>query len=506
MFSAGLFRTLSFFALMAVWVARAADRPNVVLIYADDVGWGDVGCYGATSVRTPNIDRLAREGLRFTDAHSPSATCTPSRYAMLTGEYAWRRKGTGVLPGDAALILDPARPTLASRFRTAGYRTGVVGKWHLGLGPGPGKTDWNGEIRPGAFEVGFDHSYLMPATGDRVPCVYVENGRVVDVDPADPITVRFGQPFPGEPTGKSHPGLLRVHPSHGHDMTIVNGISRIGYMTGGKAALWRDEDMADVFTREARRFIASAGEKPFFLYFSLHDIHVPRVPHPRYVGRTGMGPRGDVLVELDDCVGAILGELTARGLDRNTLVIFTSDNGPVVDDGYRDDAVERLGGHRPAGPFRGGKYSKFEGGTRVPLITWWPGRIRPGVSDALVCQVDFPASFGALTGTVVPREDAPDSVNLLGALLGDARTGRDHLVEHANGLALREGPWKFIPASSGNPVAWQTGIETGNAAGPQLYDLATDPSERRNLAGDHPDRVRSMAARLEAIRTRDGAE
>ena len=356
MFSAGLLRTLPFLALMAVWAARAAGAPNVVLIYADDVGWGDVGCYGATSVATPNIDRLAREGLRFTDAHQPSATCTPSRYAMLTGEYAWRRKGTGVLPGDAALILDPARPTLASRFRTAGYRTGVVGKWHLGLGPGPGKTDWNGEIRPGPFEVGFDHSYLMPATGDRVPCVYVENGRVVGADPTDPITVRFGQPFPGQPTGKSHPGLLRVHPSHGHDMTIVNGISRIGFMTGGAAALWRDEDMADVFTREARRFIASAGDKPFFLYFSLHDIHVPRVPHPRYVGRTGMGPRGDVLVELDDCVGAILWELAARGLDRNTLVIFTSDNGPVVDDGYRDDAVERLGGHRPAGPFSGGKY------------------------------------------------------------------------------------------------------------------------------------------------------
>ena len=485
--------------------AFAQPRPNVVLIYADDLGYGDVSAYGSRRVKTPNIDRLAREGIRFTDAHAPASTCTPSRYAMLTGEYAWRKPGTGVLPGDAALIVEPGRTTLGSLFQKSGYATGVVGKWHLGLGQAQG-PDWNAEIRPGPNDIGFESAFIMAATGDRVPTVYVENRRVVGLDPADPIRVQYGQPIGDWPTGRANPELLKVHPSHGHDQTIVNGVSRIGYMTGGKAALWKDEEMTDVFTGKATAFLERQRAKPFFLFFSLHEPHVPRVPHPRFVGATPMGPRGDAIAQLDWSVGQILATLDRLKLTGNTLVVFTSDNGPVIDDGYRDQAVEKLGDHTPAGPFRGGKYSTFEGGTRVPFIVRWPARIKPAISDALVSQVDLLASFAALTGSSLSDADARaarDSENVLPALLGTAKTARTELVEQAGArLALRQGRWKYIAPSTGPRIQQNTNTELGNDPEPQLYDLTTDPAERTNLAATHPDRVREMAARLEGIRAR----
>jgi arylsulfatase A-like enzyme len=479
--------------------AAAQPGPNIVLIYADDLGYGDVSAYGARSVSTPNIDRLAKGGLRFTDAHSAAATCTPSRYALLTGEYAFRKPGTGVLPGDAALIIEPGRTTLPSMLRSAGYATGVVGKWHLGLGP-KGGPDWNGDIRPSPNDIGFDHSFIMAATGDRVPTVYVENRRVVGLDAADPITVSYAAPVDGSATGKSNPEQLRMAPSHGHDQTIVNGISRIGYMKGGRAALWKDEDMADEFTRRAVRFIEQQKARPFFLFFALHDPHVPRVPHPRFAGKTTMGPRGDVIVETDWSVGEILDTLDRLKLTDNTLVLFTSDNGPVVDDGYKDDAVAKLGSHTPAGPFRGGKYSHFEGGTRVPFIVRWPGRVNPGVSDALISQVDFLASLAALVKKPLAAGDAPDSVDTLGALLGTTKVGRTELVEQAGGQALRVGQWKYIEASKRPRMNVETNTELGNDAVPQLYDLGTDPGERQNVAGKFPEKLAELQARLEAIR------
>ncbi|MBL9129275.1 MAG: arylsulfatase [Verrucomicrobiales bacterium] len=496
---------LAAFATGNLLRARAADSaprlPNIVLVYADDLGWGDTGCYGARAIPTPNIDRLAKAGLRFTDAHATSATCTPSRYALMTGEYPWRRKGTGVLPGDAALIVEPGRTTLPSMLRQAGYATGVVGKWHLGLGST--NLNWNAEIRPGPLEIGFDSAFVMAATGDRVPCVYVENHRVANLDPADPIHVRYGAPVGQEPTGKDHPELLRLRPSHGHDQTIVNGISRIGYMTGGRSARWNDETMADTFAAKAGEFVRRHRDRPFFLYFALHDPHVPRTPHPRHVGKTRLGPRGDAIVQADASVGALLDVLDDLRLATDTLVLFTSDNGAVVDDGYQDRAVELLADHRPNGPWRGGKYSKFEAGTRVPFVVRWPGRIAPGVSDALVSQVDLLATLASLVGRQLAPGDAPDSRDILPALLGRSPIGRDHLVEHANGLALRQGSWKFIPESPGAAIAWQTGIETGNSEAPQLYDLSIDPAESRNLAADDADRVAAMRKFLSRIRQQE---
>jgi arylsulfatase A-like enzyme len=486
-------------AALALRGAQAA-RPNIVLIYADDLGYGDVSCYGAKRVKTPNIDRLAAGGVRFTNAHSSAATCTPSRYSLMTGEYAWRKQGTGVLPGDARLIIEPQRPTLPSMLKGQGYRTGVVGKWHLGLGAG--EVDWNSSIKPGPAEIGFDYSFLIPATGDRVPCVYVENQRVVGLDPKDPIRVNYQGPVADEPIGKARPELLKLHPSHGHDMAIVNGVSRIGYMTGGKSALWVDEDMADVITGKAVDFIGREKKGPFFLYFATHDIHVPRMPHKRFQGKTGMGPRGDAIVEFDWSVGQVLDALDKHGLTENTIVLFTSDNGPVVDDGYKDEAVVKLGDHRPAGPLRGGKYSNFEAGTRVPFVLRWPKEVKGGAtSQALVCQIDLFASLGKLTGANLSTAAAPDSLDTLAALLGKSQQGRDYLVEQASVLSLIEGNWKYIEPSDRSKINKNTNTEMGNDRAPQLYDLANDTGETKNVAAEHPEKVKSMADRLAKIRS-----
>jgi arylsulfatase A-like enzyme len=495
-------RSLFVVFLLCLWTAApaAAQAPrNIVLIYADDLGYGDVSAYGATALATPGIDRLAREGVRFTDAHAPAATCTPSRYSLLTGEYAWRKPGTGILPGDARLIIEPGRTTLASLLGRAGYTTGVVGKWHLGLGP-EGGPDWNGQIAPGPNEVGFGSSFIMAATGDRVPTVFVENGRVVGLDPADPIQVSYAKPVGDWPTGAERPDLLTMRPSHGHNQTIINGISRIGYMTGGRTALWKDEELGDVFTREAVEFIERHRATPFFLYFSLHEPHVPRVPHPRFVGHTMMGPRGDAIAQLDWSVGQVLDTLDRLGLAENTLVMFTSDNGPVIDDGYHDRAVEALGSHRPAGPFRGGKYSSFEAGTRVPFLVRWPSRVKTGVSDALVSQIDLLASAAVLTNQPLADADAPDSRNVLPALLGSSPVGRVDLIEQAGGLAVRQGSWKYIEPNKRPAMNPQTNTELGNSPEPQLYDLSTDPGERTNLAAQRADKVKELQLLLDEVR------
>ena len=493
-------------ALMGCSAMRAnaspIKHPNIVIIYADDLGYGDLSCYGATRVKTPNIDKLAADGVRFTNAHAPSATCTPSRYAMLTGEYAWRREGTGIAAGDAKMIIGTDRITLPSILRDAGYVTAVVGKWHLGLGDG--NVDWNKEIKPGPRQIGFDYSFLIPATGDRVPCVFTENGRVINLDPSDPIQVSYGKKIGTDPTGKENPDLLKMKYSHGHDCTIVNGISRIGYMTGGNSARWVDEDIADTITSKAVKFIADNKDRPFFLYFSTHDIHVPRIPNPRFVGKTEMGPRGDAIVQFDRwSAGQVIDALEKYGLTRDTLVILTSDNGPVWDDGYKDDANEKLGDHKAAGPLRGGKYSAFDAGTRVPFIVRWPNGAAQGTtSDALTCQVDLMGSFARLTGQKLSRDAGPDSLDMLDTLIGRSKKGRDSLVEHTQvgPLAIIEGDWKYIEASNRSQVAWQTGIDTGARKKPQLYNLAEDLGEKNNLIDEKPEKAKHLADLLQNLK------
>lgn len=481
--------------------SQAYEKPNIIIIYADDLGYGDVNCYGATGIKTPNIDRAAKEGLRFTNAHCTSATSTPSRYSLLTGEYAWRRKGTGIATGDAVAIIQPDRFTLPDVMKGAGYTTGVVGKWHLGLGPSTG-ADWNGEITHAPMDIGFDYTFIIPATGDRVPCVFVENRRVVNLDPKDPIRVSFGDPILDEPTGKDHPELLKMHPSHGHDMTIVNGISRIGYMSGGKSALWVDENIADVITGKAVSFIEKNKDNPFFLYFATHDIHVPRVPHQRFAGKSGMGPRGDVILEFDWSVGEILNTLDRLKLTRKTIVIISSDNGPVVDDGYKDQAVELLGNHKPSGPLRGGKYSAFDGGTRVVFIARWPGNIKSGTSDALFSQIDLMSSFATLTGQKIPDGAGTDSFDALKTLLGKSKAGREWLVEHSASqkLSVIKGDWKYIEPGPGQKIQVNTNTETGNDPNPQLYNLKNDLGEKNNVAGQNPEVLRQMVELLKSVR------
>lgn len=484
-------------------------KPNVVIILADDLGFGDIACNGSfNTIATPNVDRLAAQGVRFANAHATAATSTPARYSILTGEYAWRRPGTGIAPGDAAMIVTPQHQTLPEMMQRAGYTTAAIGKWHLGLGDKAGQQDWNGIVTPGLKDIGFDYSYIMAATADRVPCVYIENGKVVGLDlenhPEDSIHVSYSKPFPGEPTGRKNPELLKMKASHGHDMAIVNGIGRIGYMTGGGPALWVDENIADTITNRAVQFIEREAKKeePFFLYFCTNDVHVPRSPHERFAGKSGMGPRGDAILQFDWSVGKVLDALDSLGIADNTLVILSSDNGPVVDDGYQDRAVELLGDHKPWGRFRGGKYSIFEAGTRVPAIARWPKRIPAGkVSDAAASQVDWFASLAALVGQELSEGEAPDSRDHLEVWLGkDRKKGRAYIVENAGTLSITVDDWKYIAPSGGAARNNDVNIELGNSKEPQLYNLAEDMGERNNLAAQYPEKVAELAAMLEGVR------
>ena len=485
-------------------------RPNVIIIFADDLGYGDLECYGAKNVATPNVNRLADEGTRFTNAHATAATSTPSRYSMLTGEYAWRHPDTDVAPGDAGMIIRPEKYTMADLFHNAGYRTSALGKWHLGVGDKTGKQDWNAPLPCALGDIGFDYSYIMAATADRVPCVFIENNFIANYDPEAPIYVSYERNFEGEPTGKDNPELLtNQKPSHGHDQSIVNGISRIGYMKGGGKALWKDENIADSITEHAVKYIKENADKPFFMYFATNDVHVPRFPHDRFRGKNPMGVRGDAIVQFDWSVGRILDTLDSLGIADNTLVILSSDNGPVVDDGYDDQAEELLNGHSPTGNLRGGKYSAFEGGTRIPMIVRWPNGWVPAgqTSEALSSQIDWMSSMAAMLNARMPKGAAPDSYDRLPVMLGKNTESRPWVLEQASNktLSIRTPQWKYIEPKGGPAmVPWGPKIETGYLDRPQLYKYS-DKGEENNVAAEYPAEVERLEEIIEAVKEQNNA-
>ncbi|WP_139958494.1 sulfatase family protein [Flavicella sediminum] len=462
--------------------------PNIVFIYTDDLGYGDVGFNGPSQIKTPNLNKLANNGLRFTNGYASSSTCTPSRYALLTGRYPWREKEAKILPGTAPLIIGTNQATIPKMLKEKGYHTGIVGKWHLGLGAG--NVNWNEEITPGPNQVGFDESYIMAATQDRVPTVYIKNGHVVNIDPNDPIEIDYQNNFPGQPTGLDNPELLKMKWYDGHYNSIVNGIPRIGFMNGGEKAKWIDEDMADHFLQKAQDYVKKNKDKPFFLYYAMQQPHVPRTPHPRFVGKSGLGSRGDVILEADWCIGEFIKTLENENLLENTLIVFSSDNGPVLNDGYYDDAEEKLGSHNPFAQFRGGKYSLFDAGTHVPFFTYWKGTIKPAVSDALVCQIDLLSSLAKLVGS---NTNVSDSKELLNTFLGKSAIGREHLViEAMQYTAFRKNNWIMIPPNDGEAVNKMVKIELGNSTKYQLYDISNDIGQKTNLASVYPDKLKEL--------------
>ena len=487
----------------------STENPNIIIIYTDDLGYGDVSAYNKGTLKTPNIDKLANEGIRFNNGYASSATCSPSRYALLTGTYPWRKTGLKIITG-GSLVIDTTEMTIPKILKTKGYHTGIVGKWHLGLGSGDGfdgtgAINYNSNISPGPNQVGFDYSHIMADTQDRVPTVYIDNGDVVNLDPSDPIEVNFFHQKKhndyGLPTGLKNPELTTMKWDHGHNGSIVNGVPRIGYMKGGEKARWSDIDMADHFLEKAQEYINKNKDKPFFLFYTLQQPHVPRTPHPRFEGTSGMGPRGDVIVEADWCIGELYKTLESEGILDNTLIIFSSDNGPVLNDGYYDDAVEKLGDHTPSGGLRGGKYSLFEAGTRVPFITYWRGKIKPGISNEIISQIDLLNSISKIVGIEYKSKDGIDFSDLI---INNKGQGREELIlEASTRTAYRKGDWVMIPPYRGPSISKNVNIELGNSIDFKLYNLKEDPSQKSDLSKKEPEKLKEMIASFVKIRGRD---
>lgn len=480
-------------ALLTTGIAQGGPLPNIVIILGDDIGYGDFGCYGSTKIATPHIDAMASSGMRFTNAYATASTCTPTRFALLTGSYAWRQRGTGILSGVDPLLIKDGVPTVASIAKQAGYTTGVVGKWHLGLGR-VGKTDYNKPIDAGPNTVGFDYSFIIPATGDRVPCVYLEDHKVVNYDPADPIQISYGKNTVGAPTWATHPALVR--PDHRDPVqeirggAIVNGICRIGFMTGGQAALWQDDAIADTLVHKATSFIKRSKDKPFLLYLATHDVHAPIAPNPRFLGSSQTGRRGDTIQQFDWCVGEVMRTLKEQGMEDDTLILVSSDNGGCGV--YQEE--EKQYGQKLNGPLRGYKVSSYEGGVRGPMVVRWPGKVPAATTNNnVVGLVDWCATIAAITGQQLPAAAAPDSFNILPTLQDPARPVREHIITQGGvashpscARSIRVGKWKWIP----NADAKQ--------ARPELYDLDADIAEVHNLAAENPSVVADLQAKLDA--------
>lgn len=503
--------------LFASASAFAQEKPNVVLIFADDLGYGDVGCYGATKLQTPNIDKLAAEGKKFTDAHSASAVCTPSRYGLLTGEYPLRangRKGIwGPAPISSGLLIDPETQTIADVFKESGYDTAIFGKWHLGFGEG--KNDWKEPLSPGPLDLGFDHYFGMPVVNSAPPYVYVNDESIVGSDPEDPL-VFLGR----NAKGKATP-ITPIPPE---------AAQRSGNQFGGAVEahkLFNDYEVGTTLTEKATEWIKGREDKPFFLYFATTNVHHPFTPAERFQGTSEAGPYGDFVHELDWIVGEVRKTLEEAGVADNTLIIFTSDNGGMFNHGGRRAAEL---GHKINGDLLGSKFGVWEGGHRVPFIAWWPGKIEAGtVSDQLLNSVDLLATFSAVTGNELSADEQKDSINMLPALTGDPeqplRTEMIMTPNKPSHASVRKGKWMYIPAKSDggfagskpNQHAWggpavtklvgtpNSDIENGKfkkgAPNAQLYDLEADPNQTKNLINEFPEVVQEMQALLKEYKS-----
>ena len=481
--------------------------PNVVLIFADDLGYGDLGCYGATKTQTPNIDRLAKEGRRFTDAHSASAVCTPSRYGLLTGEYPSRKNIWGPAAITKPLLIDTEKLTIADLFKNKGYSTAAFGKWHLGFGTGT--NNWKQPLRPGPQDLGFDYFFGVPVVNSAPPFVFVENDRVFGGDPDNPL-VYLGR----NPGDKASP-ITQLAEEHGNRNKNFFG----GALEAHK--LYNDFTLGTTLVEKATKWIADQPDKPFFLYLATTNIHHPFTPAPRFQGTSECGLYGDFVHELDWIVGEVMEALEEKGVADNTLVIFTSDNGGMFNHGGQK-AFEM--GHRVNGDLLGFKFGVWEGGHRVPFIARWPGEIKQGTtSKQLISGVDMLATFAALTEQDLENEQLADSVNVLPAMTGQPDSPlRDTLVLCPNkpsNLAIRKGKWVYIGArgsggfrggpgahAAGGPVCasfvgsvnsdFEDGKYKADAPTAQLYDLEADLSQTRNLHDEYPEVVKEMKALL----------
>ncbi len=497
----------------------AQDKPNVVFIFVDDLGYGDLGCYGATKVKTPNIDKIASEGRIFTDAHSASAVCTPSRYALLTGQYPFRaNNGKGIwgpAPINSELLIKTNQITIADVFKNSGYATAALGKWHLGFGEG--ENNWQEPLSPGPNDVGFDYYYGVPIVNSAPPYVYVENDRIVGGDPNDPLV------YVGKGKEKEVTPITPIPPEA--SQRTPNRFK--GALEAHK--LYNDYTVGTILAEKAVNWITDNKQNPFFLYFATTHIHHPYTPGKQFQGKSDAELYGDFIQELDWMVGEVTNCLKKQGLSENTLVIFTSDNGAMLNLGGRN-AVKA--GHKINGDLLGFKFGVWEGGHRVPFIAKWPGRIETGsVSNQLICNVDMLATFMSLTGQDGNLIDDTDSVNILPALLDNPEESiRKELVlapKSEKHLSLRKGKWMYIPAKGSGGFrgskpqhhAWggapavafvggkNSDIENGkikeDAQPAQLYNLEEDKYQTTNVYGKYPEVVKEMKTILETYRPKE---
>ena len=470
----------------ASWV-MAAEHPNILLIYTDDQGYGDASCFNpASRVHTPNLDRLAREGMRFTDAHCSDTVCTPSRYGLLTGRYSWRTElKRGVFGAERPCLIEDTRPTLATLCKQHGYQTGMVGKWHLGMDfPGErGHRDWSQPVRDMPLDKGFDHFFGIPASLNYGVLAWFE-GRFAPVPPT-----RFTAKKPNAIALDDY----RIAPPYDPPPEALQTPDRWGNVRGPLevASDFVDAECLTRFTDRSLAWLAdwhaSAEDEPFFLYLAYTSPHKPVIPLERFRGQSGAGAYGDFLLETDWHIGRLLDKLDALGIADNTLVIVTSDNGP--ENTWRE-RTERYG-HASNGPFREGKRSIYEGGHRVPFLVRWPARVPAQTTcSQTICQTDLFATFAELFGSPLPADAAEDSISFLPALTGSDPGARGPLIHHsAQGrFAIRSGSWKLVMPHRRAPL--------------ELYQLADDPGEAENVAATHPDVVARLTAEITAIVTR----